>query len=294
VTSADSIALLPPLREVIKEAALSARKSLGQNFILDLNVTRRIARSAAPLADVTVLEIGPGPGGLTRGLLLEGASAVIAIERDERFRPALSQIEARSGGRFKPLFMDALEADYAAIAAETGASRVVANLPYNIATPLIVAWLSEECWPPWFDKLVVMVQREVADRLVAEPGTADYGRLSVLAQYRARARLLFTLPPAVFTPPPKVSSALVEIMPTAGPKDAVSLTILAELTAAAFGQRRKMLRSSLSALGVDAPALLRDADIDPSLRAERLSVSDFLRLAQLLQDRRRSLSRRPS
>jgi 16S rRNA (adenine1518-N6/adenine1519-N6)-dimethyltransferase len=294
VTLAESIESLPPLREVIREAALSARKSLGQNFILDLNVTRRIARSAGPLADVTILEIGPGPGGLTRGLLLEGASAVVAIERDERFRPALLQIEARSGGRFQALFMDALEADYAAIAAETGASRVVANLPYNIATPLIVAWLSEERWPPWFDKLVVMVQREVADRLVAEPGTADYGRLTVLAQYRGRARLLFTLPPSVFTPPPKVSSALVEIMPTAAPKDAVSLTLLAELTAAAFGQRRKMLRSSLSALGVDTPTLLRDADIDPSLRAERLTVSDFLRLAQLLQDRRRPASGHPS
>jgi 16S rRNA (adenine1518-N6/adenine1519-N6)-dimethyltransferase len=293
VTLADSIASLPPLRDVIKEAALSARKSLGQNFILDLNVTRRIARSAGQLTDVTVLEIGPGPGGLTRGLLLEGAAGVVAIERDERFRQALSQIEARSGGRFKALFMDALEADYAAIAAETGASRVVANLPYNIATPLIVAWLSGERWPPWFDRLVVMVQREVADRLVAEPGTADYGRLSILAQYRAQGRLLFTLPPSVFTPPPKVSSALVEILPTAAPEEAVPVPILEELTAAAFGQRRKMLRSSLSTLGVDAPALLRDADIDPSLRAERLTVSNFLRLAQLLQDRRRPASGQP-
>jgi len=294
VTLADSIASLPPLREVIKEAALSARKSLGQNFILDLNVTRRIARIAGPLNNVTVLEIGPGPGGLTRALLLEGASAVVAIERDERFRPALSQIEARSGGRFKALFMDALDADYAAIAAETGASRVVANLPYNIATPLIIGWLSEELWPPWFDKLVVMVQREVADRLVAEPGTADYGRLTVFTQYRARARLLFTLPPAVFTPPPKVSSALVEISPTAAPQDAVPVAILAELTAAAFGQRRKMLRSSLSALGVDTPALLREADIDPSLRAERLTVSDFVRLAQRIQDLRQSPGKRPT
>jgi 16S rRNA (adenine1518-N6/adenine1519-N6)-dimethyltransferase len=286
VTLADSIESLPPLREVIKEAALSARKSLGQNFILDLNVTRRIARSAGPLADATVLEIGPGPGGLTRGLLLEGASAVVAIERDERFRAALSQIEARSGGRFKALFMDALKADYEAIAAETGASRIVANLPYNIATPLIAGWLSEERWPPWFDRLVVMVQREVADRLVAEPGTADYGRLSVLAQYRARARLLFTLPPSVFTPPPKVSSALVEIAPTAAPEDAVPVKVLEEITAGAFGQRRKMLRSSLSALGADTAALLRDANIDPSLRAERLTVSDFLRLARCLQEQR--------
>jgi 16S rRNA (adenine1518-N6/adenine1519-N6)-dimethyltransferase len=286
VSLADSIASLPPLREVIKEAALSARKSLGQNFILDLNVTRRIARSAGPLDNVTVLEIGPGPGGLTRALFLEGAARVIAIERDERFKPALSQIEERSGGRFRPLFMDALDSDYGAIAAETGASRVVANLPYNIATPLIVAWLSEERWPPWFDKVVVMVQREVADRLVAEPGGADYGRLTVLAQHRARSRLLFTLPPTVFTPPPKVSSALVEITPIAQPPDAVPVSILSEVTAAAFGQRRKMLRSSLSALGADTPALLRDANLDPSLRAERLTVCDFLRLAQCLQHRR--------
>ncbi|HXW22943.1 MAG TPA: 16S rRNA (adenine(1518)-N(6)/adenine(1519)-N(6))-dimethyltransferase RsmA [Rhodomicrobium sp.] len=283
---ADSIASLPPLREVIKEAALSARKSLGQNFILDLNVTRRIARSAGPLDNVTVLEIGPGPGGLTRALFLEGAARVVAIERDERFKPALSQIEERSGGRFRLLFMDALDADYGAIAAETGASRIVANLPYNIATPVIVAWLSEERWPPWFDKVVVMVQREVADRLVAEPGGADYGRLTVLAQHRARARLLFTLPPTVFTPPPKVSSALVEITPIAQPPDAVPVSILSEVTAAAFGQRRKMLRSSLSALGADTPALLRDANLDPSLRAERLTVCDFLRLARCLQHRR--------
>ncbi|HWJ18737.1 MAG TPA: rRNA adenine dimethyltransferase family protein, partial [Geobacterales bacterium] len=183
--------------------------------------------------------------------------------------------------------MDALQADYEAIAAETGARRVVANLPYNIATPLIVGWLSAENWPPWFDKLVVMVQREVADRFVAESGTADYGRLAVLTQYRARARLLLTLPPAVFTPPPKVSSALVEITPTAPPQDAVPVKFLEELTAAAFGQRRKMLRSSLSALGGDTAALLKDADIDPSLRAERLTVSDFVRLARCLQEQKR-------
>ena len=294
MTLAESIASLPPLREVIKEAALSARKSLGQNFILDLNVTRRIARSAGPLEGVTVLEIGPGPGGLTRALLLEGASAVVAIERDERFRPALSLIEERSQGRFTALYMDALEADYASIAASTGASRVVANLPYNVATPLIVGWLSAERWPPWFDKLVVMVQREVGDRLVAEPGSADYGRLAVLTHYRARARLLFTLPPAVFTPPPKVSSALVEIAPIAAPQDPVPVNLLSEVTAAAFGQRRKMVRSSLSALGADVPALLRDAEIDPSLRAERLTVLDFVRLARQLQEQRRRPGEKPT
>ncbi len=287
MTSADPIASLPPLREVIKETALSARKSLGQNFILDLNVTRRIARAAGPLENVTVLEIGPGPGGLTRALLLEGAAGVVAIERDEQFGPALAQIEARSAGRFKALFMDALDAGFAAIAAETGARRVVANLPYNIGTPLIVSWLSEDQWPPWFDKLVVMVQREVADRLVAEPGSADFGRLAVLTQHRARARLLFTLAPSVFTPPPKVSSALVEITPMASPPDAVPVAVLERITAAAFGQRRKMLRSSLSSLGIDAAALLGEADIDPSLRAERLTVSDFVRLTRLFQERKK-------
>lgn len=287
MTLGDAIESLPPLREVIKEASLSAKKSLGQNFILDLNVTRRIARSAGPLDKAVVLEIGPGPGGLTRALLLEGASGVVAIERDERFRPALAQIEARSGGRFKALFMDALDADYARIAAEIGVSRIVANLPYNIATPLIVGWLSGERWPPFFDKLVVMVQREVADRFVATPGTSAYGRLSVLAQHRCQARMLFAVPPGVFTPPPKVSSALIEIRPALTPHDDAPIALLSEVTAAAFGQRRKMLRSSLAALGVDVPALLSAAGIDPSLRAERLTVSDFLRLSRLLQDLRR-------
>jgi 16S rRNA (adenine1518-N6/adenine1519-N6)-dimethyltransferase len=284
----DAIASLPPLREVIKEASLSARKSLGQNFILDLNVTRRIARSAGPLAEATVLEIGPGPGGLTRGLLLEGAKGVVAIERDERFRPALRDIEESSGGRFRAIFADALEADYKAIAAETGASRIVANLPYNIGTALIVSWLTEEePWPPWFDKLVVMVQREVAERVVAEPATEAYGRLAVLAQYRARARILFTLPPSVFTPPPKVASALVEIAPAPAPADAVPIAILGEVTAAAFGQRRKMLRSSLASLGVDVASLCGAAEIDPSQRAERLTIADFARLARHLERLRR-------
>jgi 16S rRNA (adenine1518-N6/adenine1519-N6)-dimethyltransferase len=286
VSLAESIASLPPLRDVIKEASLSARKSLGQNFILDLNVTRRIARSAGPLADVTVVEIGPGPGGLTRALLLEGAAKVVAIERDERFRPALAQIEERSEGRLQTLFNDALHAHYPAIASETGATRIVANLPYNIATPLIVSWLTEERWPPWFDKLVVMVQREVAERLVAEPAAESYGRLAVLTQYRARARILFSLPPSVFTPPPKVSSALVEIVPANEPAEAAPIPILEEVTAAAFGQRRKMLRSSLAALGADTAALLRDADIDPSQRAERLTIPDFVRLARHLAKQR--------
>jgi 16S rRNA (adenine1518-N6/adenine1519-N6)-dimethyltransferase len=274
------------LREAIREAGLSAKKSLGQNFLLDLNITRRIARAAGPLAGVKVLEIGPGPGGLTRGLLLEGAAAVAAIERDERFRPILAQIEERSEGRFIPLFMDALKADYRRLAEETGVSRIVANLPYNIATPLIAGWLTAERWPPWFDRLVVMVQQEVAERLVAEPGSRAYGRLAVLAQFRAKPRILFSLPPSVFVPPPKVASALVEIVPESLPASAVPVSHLERVTAAAFGQRRKMLRSSLATLGVETAGLLGRAGIDPSQRAERLNVADFVRLARCLAEER--------
>lgn len=278
----DPIAALPPIREAIREAGLFAKKELGQNFLLDLNVTRRIARAAGPLAGVAVLEIGPGPGGLTRALLLEGADKVVAIERDERFRPVLAAIERASEGRFTAIFGDALAADYTALAAETGIQRAVANLPYNIASPLIVGWLTHGRWPPWFDKLVLMVQREVALRLVAAPGGADYGRLAVLTQYRAEPRILFTLPPAVFVPPPKVESSLVEIVPKIQLPEPVPVHLLERVTAAAFGQRRKMLRSSLASLGADTAALLRDAGIDPTLRAERLQVADFVKLAQLL------------
>jgi 16S rRNA (adenine1518-N6/adenine1519-N6)-dimethyltransferase len=282
MTASDPIASLPPLREAIKEAGIAAKKSLGQNFLLDLNITRRIARAAGPLEGVAVLEIGPGPGGLSRALLLEGAAKVVAIERDERFKPVLAGIESLSGGRFFPLYRDALAVDYPALAAHTGVSRAVANLPYNIGTPLIVGWLSDESWPPWFDRLTVMVQREVALRLVAQAGSGDYGRLAVLAQYRAQPRILFTLPPSVFVPPPKVESALVEIVPGPVAADAVSIALLEQVTAAAFGQRRKMLRSSLASLGADTPALLGRAEIDPSERAERLSVGDFVRLARCL------------
>jgi 16S rRNA (adenine1518-N6/adenine1519-N6)-dimethyltransferase len=283
VTDPDPIASLPPLREVIRQAGFSAKKSLGQNFLLDLNITRRIARLAGPLDGVTLIEIGPGPGGLTRALLLEGAGKVVAVERDERFRSILSEIEDRSDGRLTPLFSDALQADYSAIAAETGARRVVANLPYNIATPLIVGWLTEESWPPWFDKLVVMVQREVAERLVARPASEHYGRLAVLAQYRTEPRILLTLPSTVFTPPPKVASALVELVPRQSEASSVSTAHLEKVTAAAFGQRRKMLRSSLASLGVDTAMLLSDADINPAERAEQLTIADFVRLARCLR-----------
>ncbi len=279
MTAQNLIEALPPLREVIREAQLSAKKSLGQNFLLDLNVTRRIARAAGPLEGVSILEIGPGPGGLTRALLLEGASGVVTVERDERFRPALAEIAAASDGRLQPLFADALQIDYTKVAAETGVRRIVANLPYNIATPLVVGWLTGDVWPPWYDKLVIMLQQEVGERLAASPGTANYGRLAVLAQFRARPRLLFSLSPRVFTPSPKVSSALVEISPCQPIRPDVPIALIERVTAAAFGQRRKMLRSSLAALSVDTQALLRDADIDPAARAEQLSVEEFARLA---------------
>jgi 16S rRNA (adenine1518-N6/adenine1519-N6)-dimethyltransferase len=286
MSAADPIAALPPLREAIKELGLSARKSLGQNFLLDLNITRRIARAAGPLEGQAVLEIGPGPGGLTRALLLEGAGKVVAIERDERFRPVLSQIGDLSQGRFSARFEDALATDYQALAAETGVTQVAANLPYNIGTPLIVQWLTAGPWLPWFGKLTVMLQKEVAERLVAAPGAEDYGRLAVLAQYRTRPRILFTLPPSVFVPPPKVASALVEIVPRAQPPAAVPVAFLERVTAAAFGQRRKMLRSSLASLGADTAALLRETGIDPAQRAEQLSVADFVSLARQLAGQR--------
>lgn len=271
---------LPPLREVIRAHGLSAQKSLGQNFILNLNLTRRIARTAGPLAGRTVIEVGPGPGGLTRALLLEGAARVIAIERDPRCLAALAAIEERFPGRLTVVAGDALEVSWPdLVASAAGKVRVAANLPYNIATRLLVRWLEAEPWPPWYERLVLMFQKEVAERIVAQPGTKAYGRLAVLSQWRARPRLLFTLPPEAFTPPPKVSSALVEIVPAALPAQSADVEILGQVTAAAFGQRRKMLRSSLAALAPDPGALLSAAGIDGRLRAEDLDVAGFVRLA---------------
>jgi len=271
---------LPPLRDVIADLGLSARKSLGQNFILDLNLTRRIARAAAPLDNVTVLEIGPGPGGLTRALLLEGAAKVVAIERDLRCKPALEAIDARYPGRVEIVEGDALNLEQAALVRDApGPVKIVANLPYSVATPLLVGWLSAEPWPPWYDLLCLMFQREVADRLVAAPGSKVYGRLSVLAQWRCEVGLALTLPPAAFTPPPKVSSAVVTLSPRARPEPACRLSSLATVTAAAFGQRRKMVRASLSRLVSNVEGLLADAGINPTDRAEQLTVSDFARLA---------------
>jgi 16S rRNA (adenine1518-N6/adenine1519-N6)-dimethyltransferase len=270
---------LPPLREVIREAGLSARKSLGQNFLLDLNLTRRIARAAGPLAGVTALEIGPGPGGLTRALLTEGAAKVVAIERDERFAPALAALQRHFPGRLEVIFEDALAVDYPALAAAHGLSRIAANLPYNIATPLLIGWLTASPWPPWYDRLALMFQREVAERLVAPPNTKSYGRLSVLAQTRALPKLLFTVPARAFTPPPKVESALVELRPKPSCPSDAPISALKQVTAAAFGQRRKMLRSSLKSLGIDVARLLAEARAPDDARAENLGIEDFRRLA---------------
>ena len=268
---------LPPLREVIAELGLSARKGLGQNFILDLNLTGRIARTAGPLEGVTVLEIGPGPGGLTRALLAEGAERVIAIERDARCLGALEQIAAAYPGRLGIHGVDALKFDWATITDRP--VRIVANLPYNIATHLLVAWLRTSPWPPWYDRMILMFQREVADRIIAEPGSKIFGRLSVLAQWRTRPRILLTLPPRAFTPAPKVSSALVEFVPRPSPTPPCPLKALEAVSAAAFGQRRKMLKSSLRQISEDAEGLIVRAGLDPTVRPETLTVEQFGDLA---------------
>ena len=268
---------LPPLREVIRAHGLRARKALGQNFLLDLNLTRRIARAAGPLEGATVVEVGPGPGGLTRALLAEGAARVIAIERDGRCLAALAEIAAHFPGRLEVVAGDALKVDLGTLAA--GPARVVANLPYNIGTELLVRWLTPPSWPPWWESLTLMFQREVAERIVAAPGSGAYGRLSVLAQWRAVPRLVLDVPAAAFTPPPKVNSAVVRVVPAEAPAD-VEPTVLERVVAAAFGQRRKMLRQSLKAYDPDAARLLQRAGIEPTRRAETLSVEEFLRLAR--------------
>jgi 16S rRNA (adenine1518-N6/adenine1519-N6)-dimethyltransferase len=267
------------LREVIRGAGLSARKSLGQNFLLDLNVTGRIARAAGPITGQTIVEIGPGPGGLTRALLLEGAGKVIALERDERFLTVLREIEAAAPGCLQVIPADALSVNYPALASGTDATLIVANLPYNIATPLLTGWLTSGPWPPWWSKLVLMFQKEVAERIVAVPRTKAYGRLAVLSQARCTARILFTLPARVFTPSPNVDSSLVEIKPDIDRLQGVAIRHLETVTAAAFGKRRKMLRSSLRELRVPVADMLDAAGIQETKRAEDLSVDEFCRFA---------------
>jgi 16S rRNA (adenine1518-N6/adenine1519-N6)-dimethyltransferase len=274
---------LPPLRDVIRRHELRAKKSLGQNFLLDLNLTARIARAAGPLDGVTVVEVGPGPGGLTRALLAEGAKRVIAIERDERAIAALEEIAARYPGRLTVIAGDALEFDPRGHLGG-GPARIVANLPYNIATPLLVGWLTTDPWPPWFDRMVLMFQREVAERIVAPPGSKTYGRLSVLTGWRTQAKILFDIAPSAFVPPPKVTSSFVQLMPRAAPLEC-NADALQRLTEAAFGQRRKMLRQSLKSLGGDARALLAGAGIEPTARAEDIPVDGFVRLARAFSAR---------
>jgi 16S rRNA (adenine1518-N6/adenine1519-N6)-dimethyltransferase len=274
---------LPRLADVIRTHGLAAKKSLGQNFILDLSLTRRIAREAFPLEGRTVVEVGPGPGGLTRALLLEGAAHVIAIERDDRCIAALAEVSAHYPGRLTVHPADALDADWKTLlGASEAKAAIVANLPYGIATRLLIDWLATEPWPPWFDLMVLMFQKEVAERITAEPGSKAYGRLAVIAQWRCEAHIAMTLPPEVFTPAPKVSSAVVVFRPRQTPLPACSVKALGRVTAAAFGQRRKMLRQSLKSLTPMPELLLRDADLDPELRAERLTVQQFATLAALV------------
>jgi len=285
---------LPPLREVVATYGLEPKKSLGQNFLFDLNLTGRIARAAGPLAGVAIIEVGPGPGGLTRALLSEGAGKVIAVERDERCLAALADIARRWPGRLEIVAGDALGLDFSALAAraEGAPLRVCANLPYNIATPLLGRWLESEPWPPFFDRLTLMFQREVAMRIVATPAErADYGRLAVLAGWRCRSRVLFDVPAAAFTPSPKVTSSVVELVPRAAP-DSCDMELLIAIAQAAFGQRRKMLRQSLKSLaatlGADPAALLGAADVEPTRRAEEIDVGGFVALARAAETLRRS------
>jgi 16S rRNA (adenine1518-N6/adenine1519-N6)-dimethyltransferase len=273
---------LPPLREAIRRHGLSAKKSLGQNFLLDLNLTARIARAGGPLDGVTVVEVGPGPGGLTRALIAAGARRVIAIERDSRAIAALGEIAVHYPERLTVIEGDALETDIVPHL-DASPARIVANLPYNIATALLVRWLGIEPWPPWYDSLVLMFQREVAERIVAAPGAKSYGRLAVLAGWRTEAKIMFDVAPTAFVPPPKVTSSVVRLVPRAAPLPCARAT-LERVTAAAFGQRRKMLRQSLRALGGDPQPILAAAGIDPAARAEDIAVEGFVALANAVDD----------
>ncbi len=270
---------LPRLSEVIERYGLSARKSLGQNFLLDLNLTRRIARTAGPLEGFTVIEIGPGPGGLTRALLLEGADKIVAIERDERALPALAEVSEAWAGRLEVIHGDALCADWNAVAAGKRV-KIVANLPYNIATPLLTGWLTSQVWPPFWSSLTLMFQKEVAHRICANTGDDAYGRLSIISQWRSDSLKMFDVSPKAFMPPPRVTSSIVHISPKEKPPVDCDVAVLEKVTAAAFGQRRKMLRSSLKALGVDTSSLIQEAGLNPTMRAEEVDVSGFCRLAK--------------
>ncbi len=272
-----AIDTLPPLREVIASHGLSARKSLGQNFLLDLNLTAKIARQAGDLSGCDVLEIGPGPGGLTRGLLAEGARKVLAIEKDARCLPALAEIAAAYPGRLQVIEGDALEVD--PLAHLTPPIRVAANLPYNVGTELLVRWLTPPQWPPFWQSLTLMFQREVAERIVAQPGSKAYGRLAILASWRADARIVLNLPPEAFTPPPKVSSAVVHLTALETPRYPADAATLSRVVAAAFNQRRKMLRAALKGVAPDIEDRLIAAGLKPTDRAEQVPLEGFCALA---------------
>lgn len=269
---------LPPLREVIGTHGLSAKKSLGQNFLLDLNLTAKIARQAGDLQDCDILEIGPGPGGLTRGLLSEGARKVLAIEKDARCLPALEEISAAYPDRLKIINGDALEVD--PLQHLQAPIRVAANLPYNVGTELLVRWLTPKQWPPYWLSLTLMFQKEVAERIVAKPGSKAYGRLAILAQWRADAKIAMHLPPGAFTPPPKVSSAVVHLTALPAPRFEAEANVLSRVVAAAFNQRRKMLRAALKGVTPDLEDRLRAAGIQPTERAENVSLEAFCALAR--------------
>jgi len=271
---------LPRLRDVIATHGLSAKKALGQNFLLDLNLTAKIARSAGDLTGSDVLEVGPGPGGLTRGLLAEGARKVLAVEKDARCLPALEQIAARYPGRLEIISGDALEID--PLAHLTPPIRVVANLPYNIGTELLVRWLTPKDWPPVWQSLTLMFQREVAERIVATPGSKAYGRLAILAQWRAEAKIVMSLPPQAFTPPPKISSAVVHLTALPEPRYPADPAVLSRVVAMAFNQRRKMLRAALKGIAPDIEDRLREAGIEPTERAEQVGLEQFCALARTL------------
>ena len=272
---------LPPLREVIRAHDLVAKRQLGQNFILDLNLTAKIARMAGDLSQCDVLEIGPGPGGLTRGLLVEGARKVLAIEKDPRCIAALEEIASIYPGRLTILNADALDIDVTRHL--TQPVRIVANLPYNIGTELLIRWLTPKAWPPFWQSLTLMFQREVAERIVARPRTEHYGRLALLAQWRCEPRIVMTLPPEAFTPAPKVHSAVVHLTRLAEPRHPANEALLTRITTMAFGQRRKMLRSSLKALRPDIETRLVQVGIDPTARAEEIGLDRFCALSLALQ-----------
>ncbi|ATG36017.1 MULTISPECIES: 16S rRNA (adenine(1518)-N(6)/adenine(1519)-N(6))-dimethyltransferase RsmA [Phaeobacter] len=272
---------LPPLREVIETHQLLARKSLGQNFLLDLNLTAKIARQAGDLSECDVLEIGPGPGGLTRGLLAEGARRVLAVEKDSRCIPALAEISDAYPGRLQVIEGDALEVN--PLTHLTPPIRIAANLPYNVGTELLVRWLTPKAWPPFWQSLTLMFQREVAERIVAQPGSKAYGRLALLAQWRADARIVLSLPPEAFSPPPKVHSAVVHLKALEAPRYPADAGTLNKVVAAAFNQRRKMLRASLKSVSPDIEDHLNAVGIPPTERAEQVGLEAFCALARSLK-----------